>query len=224
MRAIVTPIAFLLYSVGSLPAQTAPVLSAAVREYVTVDAPVTAITHVRLIDGTGGAVAEDQTIVLASGKIQAVGGPAAVQVPAGAKVMDLTGHTVVPGFIGLHDHTFLTPATHVVHLGFSGPRLYLSSGVTTIRTTGSPTPYLDQNLKQAIDDGRVPGPRMYITGPYLTGGMSGNPTVDEATHHLSSPEEARRTVAYWAEEGVSWFKAYTTFTRAELAAAIDEAH
>src|SRR5256885_13566653 len=101
MRAIVTPIAFLLYSVGSLPAQTAPVLSAAVREYVTVDAPVTAITHVRLIDGTGGAVAEDQTIVLARGKIQAVGGPAAGQGAAGAKGVGLTGPTRVAGLLRL---------------------------------------------------------------------------------------------------------------------------
>ena len=85
----------------ALPAQ---VLSAEVKAFVSVDAPVVALTHVRVMDGTGGPAREDQTLVISGGKIQAVG--AAPAVPAGAKVMDLSGYTVIPGLVGMHDHLF----------------------------------------------------------------------------------------------------------------------
>lgn len=223
MRAVSGLVLVSLMPMAGASAQ-APALSPAVREYVSVDAPIVALTHVRVIDGTGAPSTADQTVVVVGGRIQSIGPASAAQVPAGARIMDLSGHTVIPGLVGLHDHTFLTPGGHVAHLPFSAPRLYLGSGVTTIRTTGSPAPYSDLNLKAAIDRGDVPGPKMLITGPYLNGGLSGNATIDEATHHLRTPEDARRVVAYWAEEGATWFKAYTTITRAELAAAIDEAH
>jgi len=201
-----------------------PSLSAAVREYVSVDAPVVVLTHVRLIDGTGAPSAADQALVIANGKIQSVGPARTLQPPAGARILDLTGHTVIPGIVGLHDHTFMSPKGNSVHLGYSAPRLYLGAGVTTIRTTGSASPYADLNLKQAIDRGDIPGPHMEITGPYITGGLTGSSVIDAGTHHVSTPAEARRVVAYWAEEGVTWFKAYTTISRATLGAAIDEAH
>src|SRR5262245_5541464 len=132
---------------ASLAGQT--VLSPAVKEYVSVDAPVVALTHARVIDGTGAPSAADQTIVIANGKIQSIGPAAAARVPAGARVMDLTGKTVIPGIVGLHDHTFMSPLGNSVHLGYSAPRLYLASGVTTIRTTGTAVPYTDLNLKLA---------------------------------------------------------------------------
>ena len=111
---------------GALPAQQASDLSPAVREYVSVDAPVVALTHVQVIDGTGGPVAADQTVVIANGRIQAVGSTATVHVPAGAEVHDLTGHTVIPGFVGLHNHTGFTTRQRVVQLQYSAPRLYLA--------------------------------------------------------------------------------------------------
>ena len=104
-------------------------------------------------------------------------------------------------------------------LSFSGSRLYLASGVTTIRTTGARAPYEELNLKREIDGGRAIGPTMFTTGPYLTGDQ-GSQTMTR----LQGPEQARRVVRYWAEEGVSWFKAYTWISRAELGAAIEEAH
>jgi imidazolonepropionase-like amidohydrolase len=106
-------------------------------------------------------------------------------------------------------------------MSFTGPRLYLASGVTTIRTTGGRSPYAEINTKALIDSGRVPGPRIHLTTPYLTGGGKG---TSGSMAEVTTPEAARRFVAYWAAEGMKWIKAYTDISRAELGAAIDEAH
>ncbi|MGI9077212.1 MAG: amidohydrolase family protein [Gemmatimonadaceae bacterium] len=200
-------------------AAQAPSLSPSTRQFVSIDAPVVALTRVRVIDGTGVPPADEQTIVISNGKITALGKTGSIRVPAGARVVELTGHTVIPGLVGLHNHTFYTTSARSTQLSTSAPRLYLGSGVTTIRTTGSVSPYAEINLKRVIDNGEAPGPRMYITGPYLTGetGVGG-------MHQLLTPEAARRVVAYWAEEGVTWLKFYTTVSRATMGAAIDEAH
>jgi imidazolonepropionase-like amidohydrolase len=196
-----------------------PQLSQGTREYVSVDAPVIALQNVRVVDGTGAAPVENQTIVIQNGRITAVGPAASARVPAGARTIDLQGHTVIPGMIGLHDHTFYTTRGRSVQLQFTAPKLYLGSGVTTIRTTGGTSPYHEINMKRSIEAGREPGPRMHLTGPYVTG-IGSAPTMAQ----VGTPEDARRLVAYWAEEGVTWFKAYTAISRAALGAAIDEAH
>jgi hypothetical protein len=103
---------------------------------------------------------------------------------------------------------------------FSAPRLYLACGVTTMRTTGSLETYADLNLRHEIDAGHLPGPHIDVTGPYLEGADS----YFLQMHHLSGPDEARQFVDYWADRGVTSFKAYMNITRAELKAAIDEAH
>ncbi|MBI4501184.1 MAG: amidohydrolase family protein [Gemmatimonadetes bacterium] len=192
------------------------------------DAPVVALTHVRVIDGTGGPIANDQTVVIANGRIQAVGRTGAVQVPGAARVLDLSGHTVFPGFVGMHDHIVYETTNRIVSLGFSAPRLYFASGVTTIKTTGAADPYGEINIKREIDQGRSPGPRMHLAGPHITGGRPwdlGNPGNRVLwMRHVSTPEEARRVVDYWADEGATFFKVYTDISRRELAAVIDQAH
>src|SRR5438477_1970072 len=204
----------------ALATQRPDSLAAAVREYVTVDTSLLALTHVLLVDGTGAAPKSDQTVVIRAGRISAVGPAAAVPIPAGARVMDMSGSTVIPGIIGMHDHLFYTAAGgRAVQMGYTGPRLYLGSGVTTIRTTCSRSPYAQINLKDAIDHGFAPGPRIHITAPYITGEAGGG-----AMAILNSPEAARRFVDYWAAEGATWIKAYTDIRRAELGAAIQEAH
>lgn len=202
-----------------LSAQSFETLSDDVREYVSVPEPTVALVNVRVVDGTGAPPAENQTIVIDGGRITAVGPASEVQAPEGARVLDLAGHTVIPGLIGLHNHTFYTTRGRSVQLQFSAPRLYLGSGVTTIRTTGGTSPYHEINMKRDVEDGRVPGPRMHLTGPYITG-IGGGATMAQ----VSTAEDARRIVAYWAEEGVTWYKAYTTISREALEAAIDEAH
>ena len=108
------------------------------QQLIRVEAPVVALTHVRIIDGTGAAPTEDGTIIISDGKISAIGSKA--NIPANARVLDLTGYTVLPGLVGMHDHMFFpmggTPPMYS-NMGFSFPRLYLALGVTTIRTTGS---------------------------------------------------------------------------------------
>jgi imidazolonepropionase-like amidohydrolase len=192
-------------------------LGAGLKPYVSVDAPVVAITHAKLVDGTGAPAKADQTILICGESIAAVGPASSVTVPPDARVVDATGKTVIPGFIGLHDHMYYGG---MKFMGESYPRLFLGAGVTTIRTTGSVDAYQELNLKRRIDSLLIPGPTIVVTGPYLQGPGVG----PGAMHPLSGPDDARRMVRYWAEEGVTWFKAYTQISRADLAAAIDEAH
>jgi len=189
-------------------------------EFVRVDAPIVALTNARLIDGTGAPAMTGQTILIEGDRIVGVGPNERVAIPRDAEIIDVSGHTVIPGLIGLHNHSYYTGGNgRAAQLSFSGSRLYLASGVTTIRTTGARAPYEELNLKNEIEAGNAIGPTMFTTGPYLTG-EQGSQTMAR----LDGPESARRLVRYWSEEGASWFKAYTWISRAELAAAIDEAH
>ena len=215
----------LLIGCSNLAAQTH--MSDVVKSFVKVSAPVVALTHVRLIDGTGAAPAEDQTVIIEGGRIRAVGNSSAISAPAGATVLDLTGYTVIPGLVGMHDHMFYpSPRTArgappvYTELAYSGPRLYLAGGVTSLRTTGSIEPYTDLAVKKLIDSGVAPGSKIHVTGPYLEGVGSYTPNM----HELTGPDDARKTVEYWADEGATSFKAYMHITRAELSAAIEAAH
>jgi len=215
-------IAQLAVPCATLSAQAATSLSQQTRQYVSVSEPVVALTNVTIIDGTGSAPKPNQTVVIQNGRIDEVGAASSVKVPAGARTMDLAGSTVIPGIVGMHDHLFYTAAGgRAAQMSFTGPRLYLGSGVTTIRTTGGRAPYAEINTKEAIDSGKTPGPRVHLTAPYITGGAGGSAG---SMAEITSPEAARRFVAYWAEEGATWIKAYTDIRRAELKAAIDEAH
>ena len=210
----------------------APELSKSVQAFVRANAPKMVLTHVRIIDGTGVPAAEDQNVVIESGKITAIEKGADVAADKNTVVLDLHGHTVMPGIVGMHDHLFyivrpnLDSRRHfddpvlVTQMTFSAPRLYLASGVTTMRTTGSVETYADLNLKRDIDAGKLPGPHLDVTGPYLEGSQS----YFLQMPHLTSPDDARQTVEYWADRGVTSFKAYMNITRAELKAAIDAAH
>jgi imidazolonepropionase-like amidohydrolase len=202
-------------------AQAPQALGPGVKAFVTVDAPLFALTHVRVVDGTGAPAREDQTVVISDGKILALGDAAAVRVPPGAKVMEASDGTLVPGIVGMHDHIFYPAGpAHYNTLEFSAPRLYLACGVTTIRTTGGLETFTELNLKKAVQEGRVPGPKMHVSSPFFEG--PGAFTLQ--MHELSGPDEARRLVAYWADQGIDDFKAYMNITGAELKAVIEEAH
>jgi imidazolonepropionase-like amidohydrolase len=197
-------------------------LSQEVREFVSVEAPVLALAHARVIDGTGAPALADQTVVISGGRIQAVGPSASLKIPEGAKVLDMTGKSVLPGLVLMHEHMFYPTGRLAIYneMGWSFPRLYLACGVTSLRTAGSVEPYTDLNLKKMIDAGRTPGPKMHVTGPYLDGVGS----FATQFHVLKDADDARRMVNLWADEGATSFKAYMYITRAELGAAIDAAH
>src|SRR5271155_2576423 len=201
-------------------------------EFVNVEAPVFVLEHVRVIDGTGAAAREDQAVVIANGKIESIGPSAAVQIPQGATVMDRTGYTVIPGLVGMHDHLFYAdsvavqraggrePGMLAAELSYTGPRLYLAAGVTTMRTTGSVEPYTDLKVKNRIDANLMPGPSIDATAPYLEGA----PTQFAQMHELTGPDDAKLLVDYWAGQGMTSYKAYMHITREELGAAIAAAH
>ena len=211
-------------------AQDKPALSPPTKGFVTVDSSPVALKHVKVIDGTGAGPADDQTVLIENGVIREIGPASSVSVPSSAQVLDLTGRSVIPGLVGMHDHMFYPTASGqgpvegapalYGEMGFSFPRLYLAGGVTSIRTTGSLEPYTDLALKKMIETGKMPGPKIHITGPYLEGVGSFTPQL----HELTGPEDAVRLVNYWIDEGATSFKAYMHITRAELGAAVKAAH
>ncbi len=196
--------------------------------YIQEDAPVVVLDHVTLIDGTGSTPQADMRIVVDHGKIAAVErASAGGAMPAGAKVLDLTGKTVIPGLVGMHEHLFYSEPGNSALRGLVGgelvdtaPRLYLVAGVTTARTTGSIAPYTDLNIKKDIDAGKAPGPKLDVTGPYL----EGNPPLIPQMHILTGPEDARTMVDYWVSQGATSWKAYMHISPDELKAAIAEVH
>jgi len=197
--------------------------SASTREFISVHAPIVALTHVRIIDGTGARPTSDQTIVISDGRIRQMGSSSSLHPPKGALVVDESGRTAMPGIVGMHDHLFYAQygAGDLLHeTPISSPRLYLASGVTSIRTAGSINPYLDLGLKRRIDDGRMVGPKIHVTGPYLEGKGAFTPQMPE----LTSVAAVKRTVEFWADEGVTSFKLYSDLPRALAAAAVEAAH
>jgi len=204
-----------------------------VRKYVRISTDTVILEHVQVIDGTGAAPVPDQNITITAGKITAISPGADRSQSDGTAILNLRGHSVIPGIVGMHDHLFYVALPNLsadnnfdrpglfVQLSFSAPRLYLANGVTTARTAGSVAPDTDLRLKQAIERGVIPGPHLDVTGPYLEG-ASNNPNLQ--MRQLTGPEDARQTVAYWADRGVTSFKAYKDITRDELRSAVREAH
>ena len=209
---------------GAAAAATPPAL----KPYISEDAPILVLDHVRVIDGTGAIPAEDQRIDIEAGKIVRVQSARLRSAyPAQAKILNLAGKTVIPGLVGMHEHLFYpTPRDGSDGLPLYGemadsaPRLYLAGGVTSARTTGSVEPYTDLSVKKLIDTGQKPGPKLHITGPYI-GDLLG---LAPQLHTLAGPEEAGLLVDYWAATGVTSFKAYMSIKSAELKVAIEHAH
>ena len=214
-----------LWAAGAASSAEVP---AALKPYIKEDAQVLVLNHVRIIDGTGAAPSEDQRIDISGGRIARVQSARLRNAfPKDAKVLDLSGRTVIPGLVGMHEHLFYPLPDRVPdgvplygEMADSAPRLYLAAGVTSARTTGSVEPYADLAVRELINAGRIPGPKLDITGPYI-GDLAGRiPQL----HTLAGAEDAARTVDYWAAEGATSFKAYMSIKPDELKAAIEQAH
>ena len=205
----------------SVPASAQrPDLSASTRAYAKVDTTVVALTNVRVIDGTGSAAKEGQTVIIQDGNIAAVGPTSSVTVPAGAQVLDLAGKSVIPGLVMVHEHLYYPVGPGIYgNLTESFVKLYLAGGVTSMRTGGNMNGYSELNVARAVARGEKPGPWIDATAPYLNGP---NPFLQMRA--LTSPEEARRFVDFWVDQGATSFKAYMQISREVLGAAIDQAH
>ena len=226
-----------------------------------------AITVVRagtLIDGRSDAVRHDQVITIRGERILSVGEAASAKIPSGANVIDLSHATVLPGMIDSHTHIFLQ-GEDPAQGGYDANILYpplalraaratvsvrraLEEGFTTLRdleTEGAG--YGDVGIKEAIEKGYIPGPRLFVatraistTGGYMLEGYAPELDVPKAAQLVDGPVEARKAAREQLDHGADWIKVYMThrswvgkngelvsqptLTVEELKAVVDETH
>ena len=217
-------------------------------------APTVVVRAARLIDGRGGAPITPAIIVVRGDRIEAVG--SGVAIPAGARVFDLGGATLLPGLIDLHTHLTstgvhwedellkTTPAQAALH-GAQNARITLMAGFTTCRDMGPTWPYVDIDLRRAIDEGVVPGPRLMASGNYVspTGGagdarqFSIYVDVPIVRNLADGPDEIRKAVRTNLKAGADFIKILGTgavlskgvppgaqsYTEEEMHVAVEEA-
>jgi len=196
-------------------------LSEQAQQFVSVSSTHVVIRGVRLIDGTGAPARAGMSVEIRDGRIARIGTVAEVGEPAGAEIVDGTGHTLTPGLVMLHEHMFYPSGQARYNTNeISFPPLYLAGGVTTLRTGGSVDTYTDLRIAQHVEEGRIAGPHMDVTAPYLEGPNG----FVRAMPQLANPEQARAHVNFWMDQGATSFKAYNLIDRATLGAAIEAAH
>src|SRR3954469_20159321 len=201
-------------ALGALAAQPAPPSIVVVRA-------------ARLIDGRRGAPVSPAVIVVRGDRIESVGGPAAI--PAGARVIDLGRATLLPGLIDLHTHLTstgvhwedellkTTPGQAALH-GAHNAQITLLAGFTSCRDMGPTWPYTDIDLRKAIDEGIVPGPRLMVAGNYVspTGGagdarqFSIFVDVPIVRNLADGPDEIRKAVRTNLKQGADFIKVLGT--------------
>jgi imidazolonepropionase-like amidohydrolase len=185
-------------------------------EFISVNAPVIALTHIRIIDGTGNPIREDQTIVIDNGRISAIGPTAEITVPASATSLDLSGHTAMPGLVGMHDHLFYATdrGERYVTAEESFAPLYLAAGVTTIRTAGAMQLTTDQAIKKAVDSGELAGPKIHLSSPY----------INKVPGKVVNQQKITELINEWADQGITSLKIYENINRSELNSIVEVAH
>jgi imidazolonepropionase-like amidohydrolase len=195
-----------------------------VRQYFSVKADTIAITDANVIDGTGGPAKPHQTLIIINGRIAQLGSTATVKVPAGVRTIDASGKTLIPGLVMVHEHLYYTIPFegffNVAEMPYTFPRMYLAGGATTVRTAGSIEPQTDLNIKYMIEQGKMIGPDMDVTAPYIERRGYDIPSINV----VKDSAEAARSVGFWADKGCTSFKMYMHITKGDLMAVVREAH
>ncbi len=187
-----------------------------------------AIRAGRLFDSKSGAMLKDQIILMKGDRITAVGSAARIQIPAGAEVIDLSSATVLPGLIDRHVHLMQDQQPNDARAAFSGLNYALkdlNAGFTTLQDMGSPFTYATVELRDAINKGQVPGPRLQVSGPQLNPraatyypapsvvmpfGQNAGANTWQLSGDVNSPWLARAAVREHSHYGVDWIKVYET--------------
>ncbi|MGC6431499.1 MAG: amidohydrolase family protein [Jejuia sp.] len=195
-----------------------------VKSFISVDTTLVAVKNVSLIDGTGKPLRKNQTIIINNDKIETVGDTKSIIIPKNALIIDGNNKTVIPGLVMMHEHLFYTKFFEdwfsVGQMSFTFPRLYLAGGVTTMRTAGSIQPQSDLNVKQWILEGKMTGPKMDVTSPFIE--REGPPIAELG--FIKSSKEVSEIVNFWANRGVTSFKLYNNITKEDLKVCLEEAH
>ena len=189
----------------------------------------------RLIDGYGGPPLENAVVVIDGNRIKAVGTEGTIAIPAGATVIDTNGYTVMPGIMDMHVHLMILGHGDYDHWDATYPSKFrdvimpisakelLMAGVTTARDLGAP---LDDivAVKKRINSGEIPGPRMFVSGPFLQ--KSTTPLEAKFRWVVNGPEDARRKVQTIVAGGADVIKLIDQdqMTPEEVKAIVDEAH
>lgn len=195
-----------------------------ISEFITDSATLIALTDATVIDGTGGPSKIHQTIIIDKGIIKQVGMTGQVKIPSAALVKNCSGKTIIPGLVMLHEHFYYTMLMgnffNCAEMPFSFPRMYLAGGATTIRTAGSIEPQTDMAIRRLVDEGRLIGPDIDVTAPYIERSGWDIPVMFE----IKDSAEAAVMVNFYADRGCTSFKMYTHATKEDLIAVVREAH
>jgi imidazolonepropionase-like amidohydrolase len=254
----------LLWLVPAVSAQTAPTTSGTMGTHATSEARTVVIRAGSLIDGAGAQPKRNQAIVIRGNRIVSVGDAASSQAPPDGQVIDLGSATVLPGLIDTHTHIFLQgedpaeggydvqllkrPISFRAARATVAARRALEQGFTTLRdleTEGAG--YGDVGIKEAIEGGYIPGPRLFVvtraistTGGYPLEGYAPEVVVPKGAQLIDGPVEARKAAREQLDNGADWIKVYMThrswvddkgnlvsqptLTVDELRAIVDETH
>ena len=175
-----------------------------------------ALVNARVIDGTGAPAYLDWPVLIQGTRIIAAGSD--VKIPEGARVVDLTGQTILPGMFDMHGHLYSYDGRNISMESVAYPRLYLAGGVTTIFTAGDLNPYEGLALRERIAGGAEIGPQILTAGPYFSGGEAPSWMLS-----AQKPEQMHALYDSWKDK-IDGVKVYTGIPEDQFIDLLNAAH